>query len=201
MKTNICSFYKDGLIQVHQRGGDVGKTYKQKKLQTCKWELSSSGDGCSTKQRTQSDKLLTWDQICFFVWLMWKTVYLGKSVALHLSCNANSNPSLAASLTPNQNHKPGNFKMIFIHIIQCCKLDTTRLKYTDAQSTKQLAFLEHISPFQFQFLQFEYHSLSFVPKVEGLREKGHLESQGRGVSWHFECILARRSTLQLLNTG
>ena len=66
MKTNICSFYKDGLIQVHQRGGDVGKTYKQKKLQTCKWELSSSGDGCSTKQRTQSDKLLTWDQICFF---------------------------------------------------------------------------------------------------------------------------------------
>ena len=148
MKTNICSFYKDGLIQAHQRGGDVGKTYKQKKLQTCKWELSSSGDGCSTKQRTQSYKLLTWDQICFFVWLMWKTVYLGKSVALHLSCNANSNPSLAASLTPNQNHKPGNFKMIFIHIIQCCKLDTTRLKYTDAQSTKQ-----HISPFQFQFLQ------------------------------------------------
>ena len=92
-------------------------------------------------------------RFAFFVWLMLKTVYLGKSVALHLSCNANSNPSLAASLTPNQNHKPGNFKMIFIHIIQCCKLDTTRLKYTDAQSTKQLAFLEHISPFQFQFLQ------------------------------------------------
>ena len=26
---------------------------------------------------------------------------------------------------------------------------------------------------------------------EGVRERGHLESQGRGVCWYFECSLAR----------
>ena len=34
-----------------------------------------------------------------------------------------------------------------------------------------------------------------MPKVEGLREKGHLESRGRGVSWHFEFTMARLKRL------
>ena len=34
-----------------------------------------------------------------------------------------------------------------------------------------------------------------MPKVEGLREKGHWESRGRGVSWHFECTMARLKRL------
>ena len=34
-----------------------------------------------------------------------------------------------------------------------------------------------------------------MPKLEGLREKGHWESRGRGVSWHFECTMARLKRL------
>ena len=153
MKTNICSFYRDGLIQVHQRGGDVGKTYKQKSYKPAKGScLQVAMDVPQSREPSQTSYWLG-IRFAFFVWLMWKTVYLGKSVAPRLSCNANSNPFLAASLTPNQSHKPGNFKMIFmiIYIIQCCKLDTIGLKYTDAQSTKQIAFWSTFRLFNFNF--------------------------------------------------
>ena len=42
---------------------------------------------------------------------------------------------------------------------------------------------------QVHSLQLECLTLSSVPMEEGLREKGHLESQDRVVSWHLECSL------------
>ena len=93
-------------------------------------------------------------RFAFFVWLMWKTVYLGKSVAPRLSCNANSNPFLAASLTPNQSHKPGNFKMIYwstYHSVLQTWYHKVEIYRRPLYKTDN--FLEHISPFQFQFLQ------------------------------------------------
>ena len=43
--------------------------------------------------------------------------------------------------------------------------------------------------------QFESLSESFGLKEEGVRERGHLESQGRGVCWQFECSLAKLKQL------
>ena len=88
--------------------------------------------------------------LLFFVWLMWKTAYLGKSVAPRLSCNANSNPFLAASLTPNQSHKPGNFKMIYwstYHSVLQTWYHRVEIYRRPVYKTDSL--LDHISSFQF----------------------------------------------------
>lgn len=45
------------------------------------------------------------------------------------------------------------------------------------------------------FLQLECLSLSSVPKEEGLKEKGHLESQVRAAFWHLECSRTRLNHL------
>ena len=43
--------------------------------------------------------------------------------------------------------------------------------------------------------QFESLNESFGLKEEDVRERGHLESQGRGVCWQFECSLAKLKQL------